>query len=192
MSFDIDAMSLKVFGSELGRLPRPVLNEVRKSNRHHAAIMRGLIRAKAPTTGRSGSREGGRHDTRHGAIKRSVISRAGANYAEVRGGNAASPHFNVHEFGGSVFWTKASSPKSARDMFGHKSSKQLAEKLSARGVKGHVIPVKTRLPSVSSPLGSGKHGAGSYFFLRTVDDHIDEVQRDATEAAVDVIQRMLG
>lgn len=191
MSFDVDAMSLKAFGSELGRLPRPVLNEVRKSNRKHASIMRGLIRAKAPTTGASMRRQGSTHDTRHGAIRRSVISRAGTNYAEVRGGNAGSPHFLVHEFGGAVFWTKAKSSKSAREMFGNKSSSDIASRLKARGVTGHVIPVRRRLPTVSSPLGSGKHGAGSYFFMRTVDQHIDEVQDAATNAAADTIHRML-
>jgi hypothetical protein len=189
--FSADAMSLKAFSAMLPRLPRPVLNEVRKSNRHYAAKLRTEIRAKAPFT-KSAGNEGPRHDTRHNAIKRSIQSRASATYAFVRGGNAAAPHFMVHEFGGSVFWTKAKSSKSARDMFGHKSSKQIAERLSAHGVKGHVIPGRRRLPSVSSPLGGGKHGAGSYFFFRTADLHVPKIQDDATDAAADVIRRMLS
>ena len=75
---------------------------------------------------------------------------------------------------------------------GHVSSKDIAARLGARGVKGHVIPVKTRQPNVASPLGGGKHGAGSYFFFRTADKHVPHIQDKATDAAVRVIHRMLG
>lgn len=101
-----DVSSVKELERKLARLPRPAANAVRKSNRKWAAKLRDLIRAKAPSGG--GAKHGSRHDTKPGALRRAIRSRASANSAKVMGGygggDSAAPHFGVNEWGGGVRW----------------------------------------------------------------------------------------
>ena len=171
-----DVTELKALADAMGRLPSEAKNAVRKSNRKWAAKLRDLIRDAAPRTG-SKAREGSRHATRSGAIRASVKSRAGTDYAAVVGGNEAAPHFLVHEYGGAVFWTKAGGGGKGRARFGNKSSAEIGARLAARGVRGHVIPVKPRTASA--------------FFFKTGEEHVDELATAAADEAMRAVATAL-
>jgi hypothetical protein len=100
----VDVRSIEELQRKLARLPRPVENAVRKSNRKWATKLRDLIRAEAAAILGSGSKYGGKHDTKPGAVRRSIKSRASARSSRVTGGGTGAPHFNVSEYGGGVRW----------------------------------------------------------------------------------------
>lgn len=146
-----DVSNLDELNRRLARCPKEAQNAVRKSNRGFAAQLRGYERAAMPS---GGSKYGARHDTPAGAMKMSIVSRATAEVAYVRGGGGKAPHFIVQEFGGGVLWR------------------------SKRGRK-HGIRIKAR-------------NAEGYFFFPTGKKHVPELQQDATDAAMQVMQEQLA
>lgn len=169
MFFDarFDVSSVTELEKKLARLPRPVENEVRKSNRTWAAKLRDLIRAEAAMTFGARAKTGPKHKTRPGAWAKSVRSKASGRNAHVYGGGTASaPHWAVQEYGGSVFWR------------------------NARG-KGHSIPIGNRV-NVSSNRSGNRHGAEGKVFWPTVNDHAEDIARYITEDAIKIVHDMLS
>lgn len=191
----IDTRELKKLEKQLAKVPREAKNEVRKSNRKWAGELRNRIRAVAPRTGLTRKRQGRAHDTRAGAIKRSIRSRVGTDWALVGGGGTRAPHFNVHEFGGAVWWSKGGKLQSAARQRSHRSALQMRERFG--GDIGHIIPVKGRgaqMPArtaMTHGLNYGGGGVQGYFFTPTVDKNLPEIQRGAADGAADAIRRTL-
>lgn len=161
-----DVSSVQELERKLSRLPRPVENEVRKSNRKWAAKLRDFIRAEANAILGRGSKYGGRHDTRPGAIARSIKSRASGKSANVYGGGPGAPHFNVQEFGGGVYWVGKSG-------------------------KGHYIPIGSRT-NVSSNAAGNARGAQGKFFWPTTEAYAPQFGQYITEDAIRIVHETLS
>jgi hypothetical protein len=81
------------------------------------------------------------------------------------GGGPGAPHFNVQEFGGSVYW------------------------YNARG--GHVIPIGTRV-NVTTNRSGNRRGAEGKFFWPTTREHAPDFGRYVAEDAVRIVHETLN
>ena len=164
-----DVGSIDELERKLARLPRPVENEVRKSNRKWASKLRDFIRQKAAVLLNARDKQGGRHDTRSGALAKAVKSSASGKNAKVYGNNtAAAPHFAVQEYGGSVFWHN-SNPK----------------------VGGHAIPIGNRV-NVETNKSGNRRGAEGKFFNPTAREEAPLIAERITESAIKIVHEMLS
>ena len=163
-----DVGSIEELEKKLARLPRPVENAVRKSNRKWAKALGQLIRAEAEYEFSSRSKTGGRHDTPEGAWAKAVKWKASGRNAHVYGNNtAAAPHWAVQEYGGSVFWK------------------------SRKTGNGHVIPIGNRV-NVSSNAVGNRRGAEGRVFWPTTRDHAPTFGRYIAEDAIRIVHEMLS
>jgi hypothetical protein len=192
-----DTRELRDLERKMRRVPREARNAVRKSTRAGINQLRDLIKAEAPRTGKTRRRQGPKHDTPTGVVRRSVRSRVGTDWASVYGGNAKAPHFYSHEFGGGVWWTRSgagSLQKQLRAQGSHRSAKDMRERFG--GDIGHIITVKPRSASTIPPsTGKGKYGPQKfpegYFFWPTVRRHSSRILRAVEEGAYKAITTAL-
>ena len=178
----VDVHSLDELQRRLSRVPAEAAKQVSKRNRQHAAELVKRIKVEMPVSGGtvkhrhpwshakygSGSRRsaGGK-----GKLRRSIRSRVGADYANVLGGNAATPYFIVNEFGGG------------------------AKFVNGKGNKVY-IPVRERSPSVKS-LGlfdrSGtQRGAAGWFFWPTAEHYSPAIRTAIVRDAEAIVRRELA
>ena len=168
-TFWFDVHNIKELERKLARLPRPVENEVRKSNRKWASKLRDFIRQKARVLLSTRAKQGGRHDTASGALAKAVKSRASGKNAMVYGNNTPSaPHFAVQEYGGSVFW-RNSNPR----------------------VRGHSIPIGNRV-NVETNKSGNRRGAEGKFFNPTAEEEAPLIAERIAESAVKIVHEMLS
>ena len=181
-SFDSkwDVSSLEDLDRRLSRVPAEAAKQVAKRNRQHANDMRNRIRAVEPVAGgfvkyrHAASKANGpskRGKGRRGAMRGSVRTRVGSDYASIVGGGPATPYFNVNEFGGGVKWTNSSG-------------------------KSHGIPVRARSQSMAqlgleNKSGTGR-GAAGWFFFPTVRKYLPEIQTALVRDATAIIRRELA
>jgi phage gpG-like protein len=181
-SFDSkwDVSSLDELQRRLSRVPAEAAKQVSKRNRQHAAQLVKRIKVEMPVAGgtvkhrHSWSHETGlsrRGPGGSGKLRRSIRTRVSSDYANVLGGNAATPYFIVNEFGGG------------------------AKFVNGKGNKVF-IPVRERSPSVKS-LGlfdrSGtQRGAAGWFFWPTAEHYAPAIRTAIVRDAEAIVRRELA
>jgi hypothetical protein len=113
-----DSSDIDVVNRRLARCSKEAVSAVRKAMKQEAVPLAAKAARNAPrTSAKSAKREGPKHDTKRGALAKSIRARATGDSATIVGGGRArgpAPHFYAHEFGGGVLWSSPTTSKRHR------------------------------------------------------------------------------